>query len=185
MERSHLDAELSRLKHRPSGQPVPLLGVFTVVPAANGFTYAARIRELLLAAVSIARSADFDQDDVSPDSLPAWFLSHSTGETSAENDDRAGSEGKASYERNRGERPWTAEEWLYCFDPDLRSWSWWDVTADKDGHVRVWVDTKGEGHIPCEELWWAVYVAGASEVRTFTLEYASAWQEQQSLSEES
>ncbi|MFI6922323.1 hypothetical protein ACIBIZ_20455 [Nonomuraea spiralis] len=152
MSRKDLERELRRLRRRPSGGRRSCLDCWS-----------------------------FDSDELSVDALPAWFLALSRGETGDIPGDLIGSEGKRRYLATRDERPWSSEEWIYCFDPALRAWSWWDVTADENGRVCVWVDTAGEGHIPCEELWWALFVSGASTVESLTLEYGSGWSGQPSI----
>ncbi|KPM55132.1 hypothetical protein ACG83_17615 [Frankia sp. R43] len=143
--------------------------------------YSGRLRSLIAAAIEICMAADFEHDDVSEDGLPSWFLNLSDGSEDEAYGDAVGSAGKSRYLEVRDDRAWDAGEWIYCFDPDLRKWSWWDITVVDDGVVCVWVDTKGEAHIPCEELWWAVFVAGAQEVQTMTLETSSIWSQQDSV----
>jgi hypothetical protein len=136
---------------------------------------------LLSAAVQIAESNDFDSDEIANDRLPAWFLEISSGDSRSPGDDPIGHAGAQRYLAAREDRPWEASEWIYCFDPDLRAWSWWDATSDDRGTVNIWFDTMGEAHIPCEELWWAAYVAGAETVAPMTLESATVWRSQSSV----
>ncbi|GGR64086.1 hypothetical protein GCM10010282_66320 [Streptomyces roseolus] len=181
MSRNDSASEWHRLRKRPSEDPISLLGVFVVTPVADSVTYAQRLRDLIAGAVEISRSADFESGDVSDDTLPSWFLELSSGEAGDVPGDPVGSEGKRRYRDARDDRPWDSGDWIYCFDPDLRAWSWWDITVDQDGRVCVWIDTKGEAHIPCEELWWAIFVSGAVDADPLTLEFASAWSGQWSI----
>ncbi|MGY4969031.1 hypothetical protein ACWGCC_07330 [Streptomyces nigrescens] len=181
MSRYDLENELSRLGARPSEEPIKLLGLLLVDPISDSAEYAVRLRRLLSEAVKIARHADFDEEDVATDSLPSWFLELTTGTAEGPIGDTVGSEGKRQYLAARDDRPWDAEEWIYTFDPELRSWSWWDVTINNQGNVCVWVDTKGEPRVPMEELWWALYMAGARSVQPMSLEYAGVWRQQISL----
>ncbi|MCX4756999.1 hypothetical protein [Kitasatospora purpeofusca] len=181
MSRYDLASEGRRLRGRPPEDPISLLGLLVVTPAADGLKYAQRLRDLIAGAVEISSSANFESDDVSEDTLPSWFLSLSDGELGDAPGDSIGSKGKRRYLEVRDDRPWNSGDWIYCFDPDLRAWSWWDVTIDENGKICVWVDTKGEAHIPCEELWWAIFVSGAASVEPLTLELASAWSGQRSI----
>ncbi|WP_438297101.1 hypothetical protein [Streptomyces sp. HUAS TT7] len=169
------------MSERPTEDPISLLGLLVVTPVADGVKYAQRLRRLIAEAVEISRLADFEGDDVSEDALPSWFLELSSGSVGDVPEDSIGSEGKRRYLEVRDDRPWSSGDWIYCFDPDLRAWSWWDVTVDENGKVCVWVDTKGEAHIPCEELWWAAFVSGAVGVEPLTLEFASVWRSQRSI----
>lgn len=184
MDRYDLANELSRLGARPKQEPISLLGLLIVTPASSSGEYAARLRSLLSEAVKISRQADFDEENVTPAALPSWFLALTNGHTSGVDDDPVGSEGKSRYLAARDDRPWEAVDWIYTFEPELRSWSWWDVTVSDQGNVGIWVDTKGEPRVPMEELWWAVYLAGARNVEPMTLEYAEVWRRQVSLSVE-
>ncbi|MFF3745287.1 hypothetical protein [Streptomyces kronopolitis] len=181
MSRYDLANELSRLGTRASEEPIKLLGLLIVDPASDLSEYAVRLRHLLSEAVKIARTADFDEENVATASLPSWFLELTTGTPEVPNSDTVGSEGKRQYLAARDDRPWDAEEWIYTFDPELRSWSWWDATTNDQGKVCVWVDTKGEPRVPMEELWWALYTAGARSVQPMSLEYADVWHQQMSL----
>lgn len=181
MTRYDLASEGRRLGRRPSEDPIALLGLLVVTPVADGVKYAQRLRGLIAGAVEISGSVDFESDEVSERSLPSWFLALSGGAVGDVPGDPIGSAGKRGYLEARDDRPWDSEDWIYCFDPDLRAWSWWDVTVDENEKVCVWVDTKGEAHIPCEELWWAIFVSGAVSVDPLTLEFASVWSGQRSI----
>jgi hypothetical protein len=181
MSRYDLESEGIRLMGRPSEEPISLLGLLVVAPLADAGEYAERLRGLLAAAIAICKTVDFERDEVSEDELPPWFLNLSDGSHGRAQDDSVGAMGKSRYLEARDDRPWDAGDWIYCFDPDLRKWSWWDITVDGSGAVYVWVDTKGEAHIPCEELWWAVFVAGAERVESMTLETCSVWGQQESI----
>lgn len=176
-----MNRELSRIKRRPDEPPVHLLALLTVKPAIDATIYGCRLRNVILEALKIAQSVDFEQDDIETSTLPDWFLDVTNGKPPVHGDNSVESLGKRRYMQFKNEAAWSAQEWIYCFDPELRSWSWWDVTDDGQGNICVWVDTVGEAHIPCGELWWAVYAAGAEEVKPLTLAYASEWQSQSSL----
>lgn len=181
MTRYSLEQEVPRTEIRPSEDPVHLLALLKVQPAISGPEYATRLRKLIREALKVCATVDFEEDDVPTDSLPEWFLSITDGTSATPDIGSPESIGKSRYLAARENEAWEAEEWIYCFDPDLRKWSWWDATEDGHGNVSIWVDTLGEGHIPCEELWWAVYVAGAESVEPLTLEYSSDWAAQTTI----
>ncbi|MGW2230616.1 hypothetical protein [Streptomyces formicae] len=181
MTRYGLDQELTRTEGRPNEVPIHLLALLRVKPVISGPEYATRLREVIQEALRVCKRVDFAEDDVPVDSLPDWFLSVTDGTPDTPDANSPESIGKSRYLAARENEAWEAEEWIYCFDPDLRAWSWWDVTEDDRGNVSLWVDTKGEGHVPCEELWWAVYVAGAESVEPLTLQYSSEWAAQASI----
>ncbi|MGY0497401.1 hypothetical protein ACWZHB_02750 [Nocardia sp. FBN12] len=167
-ERGNSD-ELARISSHPLTKPTAILAVFLVHPAVSPELYIERLRTLISAAVGIAQSVNFDEDsDIALDSLPEWFR------TTA---DVASSEGARNYVDTGLGDIWDPEEWIYTFDPDLRAWTWWDVTVRADG-VAVWVDTLGEAHIPHEELLWALYVSGAERVDPLCMEDAAVWVEE-------
>jgi hypothetical protein len=182
MDRYDLHRELERTRHRASDPPIHLLALLTVNPVQRNEEYAKRLRSLICEAIKIAQVADFDADeDVQADSLPEWFRLIADGHSARPRGGSPENIGKLNYSDQRDNQPWDYGEWIYCFDPDLRKWSWWDITEDGQGKVCVWVDTKGEAHIPCEELWWAVYAAGAESTEPLTLEFSTKWQEQPSI----
>ncbi|MGA5819338.1 hypothetical protein ACPC54_15980 [Kitasatospora sp. NPDC094028] len=181
MSRYDPSFEGERLKLRPSEDPISLLGLLVVTPGTDSARYAERLRNVIGGAVEVVRSIDFERDDLPVDSLPSWFRELSSAAGDGAQGDPVGSEGKRRYLEAREDRPWDAEEWLYCFDPDLRAWSWWDVTLGSHGSVCVWIDTKGEAHIPCEELLWAIFLAGAGAVEPLTLEASTVWSSQPSI----
>ncbi|WP_155245366.1 hypothetical protein [Salinispora arenicola] len=181
MNRYDLASEAVRVLRRPDEEPIGALALLAVAPATSPEAYGHRLRALIGIAIHIVRAADFDQEDVPVDALPQWFLELSNEESVGDGNDEFGRLGKLRYLQTRENRPWGSEDWIYCFEPGLRAWSWWDVTLGMDGRVNVWIDTRGEAHIPCEELWWAVYVSGASTVEPMILESAETWRGQDSL----
>lgn len=52
---------------------------------------------------------------------------------------------------------------------------------DNTGKMNIWVDTKGGVYIPCEELWWAIYISGAVNVDSLKLEESTEWFAQTSV----
>jgi hypothetical protein len=59
--------------------------------------------------------------------------------------------------------PWTAMDWLYWFEPEQRSWWWWDARATEDAfEIRVAVEDYPFG---IGALRWLLKAAGARDVR--------------------
>ncbi|MFD3592919.1 hypothetical protein ACFWU5_09335 [Nocardia sp. NPDC058640] len=164
----NIDAnERARILAVPSTSPTVTLAVILVHPAVSFELYIERLRALISAAVDISRTVNFDEDStVAIDSLPEWFRNMS---------DVIAGEGASSYSNAGLGDPWDPEEWIYCFDPDLRAWAWCYVTVREDG-VAVWVDTLGESHVPHDELLWALYVSGAESVDPLYMEDATVWE---------
>lgn len=76
---------------------------------------------------------------------------------------------------------WTVQDLLSAFDPDLRSWTWWDVTRAGGNLVQVWADAMWEDTFDCEGLRWACYLSGAHSMVGPILEPAEVWARQPSL----
>jgi hypothetical protein len=132
VNRRQAAVEKQRLRQRPTEDPIKYLGLIVVRTENSLDKYASRLRDVLSHAVDIAWHADFDSDSISVSSLPAWFQGLTNGRTESISGDPVGDAGKAAYVDGAADRrSWDAEEWIYCFDPDLRSWSWWDVTSDQ------------------------------------------------------
>ncbi|MFE1594050.1 hypothetical protein [Nocardia sp. NPDC058705] len=164
-KRCHSD-ELARILSHSWSDPTATLLVFSVRPAVSCELYVERLRALISAAVMIARDVNFDDDsEIALDSLPEWFRVMS---------DAVSAEGSSNYLIADLGDIWDPAEWIYCFDPDLRAWTWWDVTVRADG-VAVWIDTLGEPHVPHGELLWALYVSGADRVDLPYAEDAAVW----------
>jgi hypothetical protein len=130
--------------------------------------YGRRLRDILSAAVATAREQGFDREVLDLHLMPSWFVAL-TGHVKSDLADIPVESlaGRASYYEARQEREWDIQEWLFCFDPELRRWLWWDLTTSDSDSLALWLDTKGELVVACEELWWAVYAAGAIDVRGF------------------
>ncbi|MFV2110455.1 MULTISPECIES: hypothetical protein [unclassified Micromonospora] len=158
------------------------MALLVIRPVASSADYAERLRSVVAAGVDAARTADFEQsEDISVEALPPWFQVLSTeGQLDVRNDE-VGIEGRRQYLAHRESRPWSWQDWIYCFEPGLRAWSWWDLTVREDGRLSLWVDTKGEAHVPCEELWWSAYVSGALTIDSMMLESADVWAGQASV----
>ncbi|MFJ3191566.1 hypothetical protein ACIPJQ_02875 [Streptomyces griseoviridis] len=153
-----------------------------IEPCGDLESFAHRFREIIFAAVSLANVQDFDCEVLDESGIPSWFsaVMGSGGNEQIE----IPSEvllGVDNYREIRDENRWDLQEWLFCFDPDLRRWRWWDLTTP-DGRVAyLWIDTRGEPVVACEELYWAAFSAGAREVRTVLQPPPESWNSQGSL----
>jgi hypothetical protein len=169
--------ELEKLRSEDfsgTGMP-PLLSRFLVTPILSASEYNSRIREVLAAVIETVKEFDALSDQVPVGLIPDWFV----GVTCGLNFKSSGPEFKGAryYVSCRHEEPWELQEWLFCFDPQMRGWRWWDLTWLPDGSIQLWVDSSGEPVFPCEELRWLAYVCGAKNVDGPILIPISAWLE--------
>lgn len=168
--------ELERIGSAPSrGTENPsVLAAFLVTVDMNVADYVARVRNVLTAAIQTANEIEGGSGSLPEDLIPDWFAEATRGSDVAGSDDAA-SLGSRQYVLHRGEEPWNLQDWLFCFDPQLRGWAWWDSTQESDQSVVLWVDSSGEAVFPCEELRWMTYVCGASAVEGPVLRSLSEW----------
>ncbi|MDI5964441.1 hypothetical protein [Streptantibioticus silvisoli] len=168
--------ECGRILRRPEVEEVPpYLGEFTVEVTGEVEEYVARLRSLLSSAVELGATNDFEDDEVPVDDVPGWFLSVSKGGSGDIPEfARLGSD---EFQRLPGSGVWSAQNWLFRFDPedDSRGWEWWDLTRSGPSRVAVWVDCQAEDFFGCQELRWALYVAGGSKVDGPNLRRSDAW----------
>jgi hypothetical protein len=175
-EINDLRHERQRVEVRPSTEGVPpVLTVFDVVPAVESQDYIRRVRAVLSAALTLAITESFGDDDLPTEGIPDWFaaVSGATGSEIAEFSRR----GMDRYHAAVNEKSWDLQWWLFEFDPDneFRGWAWWDATQLKDGRTRIWTDSWGESFFACDELRWLLYTAGADEVSGPSLADTSEW----------
>ena len=156
--------EANRILERPGFAPPPASTCLEVVPFGDRESYCNRLRRVIHSAVSLSRTQDFDNEVLDGALVPEWFAlltdNASTTDGSVPTQAR---EGAAAYFRAREEDELDLQEWLFMFDPELRSWSWWDLVEGEGASVLLYVDTGGETVVPFAELWWAVYACGARE----------------------
>ena len=167
MEDHHrgLEGEGNRVLGRPHSIPPQVLTCFKILPLGNQSTYCKRLRRLIYSTVLLSKGQDFDREVLNDTGIPAWFVYLTDGVPSTDREIPDGArEGAAKYFSARGGDEWDLQEWLFMFDPQLRSWSWWDVTGGGNGWLFLYIDTKGEIPVPLEELWWAMFASGAQVV---------------------
>ncbi|MFE0174949.1 hypothetical protein ACFWZ2_21765 [Streptomyces sp. NPDC059002] len=171
-----IERERGRVARRPRAQGAPpVLSWFEVRPTVPTEAYAARLRSVLDAALGVALSADFAEEDLPADSVPGWFATVS-GPLFARAPEFA-RRGRERYAAAIRGGSWELQGWLHEFDPDSesRGWAWWDLTHSPDGKLRIWADTWGEAFFACDELRWLAYVAGSDEVSGPYLAKAESW----------
>ncbi|MEU9603145.1 hypothetical protein [Streptomyces sp. NPDC048057] len=172
-----VEQERERVSERPEIDPdVPLLSYVEVTVAGSPEAYAHRLREVLAAVYDLAVQEDFDEEVVSVDTLPAWFVGVCRDGGGTE---PFAADGLAGYVERTGSGPWEIQDWLSRFDPELesRGWAFWDLTAPRDGgdRVRLWADTWGEPFFSWEELRFLTYVCGARAVEDPALAKPQVW----------
>ncbi|PPA41053.1 hypothetical protein BF14_015735 [Streptomyces griseus] len=146
--------------------------------SGDAAAYVERLRSVLVPAVRMGCTADFEQESLPVDEVPGWFAAVGSGSGSGDEERapqfaRAGREAYA--EHTGGGRPWDLQDWLYRFDPDehSRGWEWWDATVTGPSRVHVRVDSWGEPVFGCQDLLWAVFTAGAVRVEGPTVQITS------------
>ncbi|GHJ29712.1 hypothetical protein TPA0910_41450 [Streptomyces hygroscopicus subsp. sporocinereus] len=170
--------ELGRIDFPPveGAEGPPVLATFLVATSVDAVDYVARFRAALSAAIRTANQADFDSETISETLIPEWFAEVTRGSVVVGRDQVASS-GSQQYVSRRGEEPWELQDWLFCFDPQLRGWAWWDVTQLSNDAVLLWVDASGEPVFPCEEFRWLAYVCGAKNVEGPFVGSLSEWRQ--------
>lgn len=91
--------------------------------------------------------------------LPAWFLEACGPEMTigeAEAWLAAWRTDPAAHESD----PWSVRNWLWTFEPDQRSWWWWDADVVGEDEVRTTVIVEGLPFGP-DNLVWLLRAAGA------------------------
>ncbi|MGW1297013.1 hypothetical protein [Streptomyces sp. NPDC002533] len=177
-----LAAELQRVRERPGADAAPpVLSLFVIDVSGDAAEYVERLRSVLVPAVRLGCTADFEQESLPVDDVPGWFAEVGSGSGDEERAPRFARAGREAYsEHTGGGRPWDLQDWLYRFDPDedSRGWEWWDATVAGPSRVHVWVDSWGESFFGCQDLLWAAFTAGAVRVAGPTVRKAAVWHEE-------
>jgi hypothetical protein len=170
--------ELGRVDSAPSWstEAPAVLATFLVTASMGAADYVARVRAVLSAAIHAANSMDSDSESLPENLIPDWFAEVTRGSVVVGHDAPA-SLGIQQYVSRRGEEPWELQDWLFCFDPQLRGWAWWDATQLPDESVLLWVDSSGEPVFPCEEFRWLAYACGAKTVEGPVLRSVLEWRQ--------
>ncbi|MET9499922.1 hypothetical protein [Streptomyces sp. NPDC006552] len=170
-------AELDRVRQRPTADVAPpALAAFTAELTQPFPDYADRVREVLAAALYLASTAEFDDEDLPTDRFPEWFarVSSRNGEPPAE----FARDGRAAFlERSGKQNPWSLQNWIYRFDPDeeSRGWEFWDIAQTGTSQARIWVDSWGESSFGSLDLLWLLYTAGAARVEGPQVHKPAVW----------
>lgn len=170
-------AELDRVRQRPPAESAPpVLAAFTVdVAEGSPAAYAQRVRHVLSAALHLACTAEFDDEDLPADEFPDWFTAISARDGEAH--EEFARDGRTAYTHRSGGNPWSLQNWIYRFDPDedSRGWEFWDVVPLGPSQVHVWVDSWGESFFGSLDLLWLLYTAGAAHAEGPEIRKASTW----------
>lgn len=172
--------ELRRVHTRPDDRPPTGLLAWGIRVVGEWSDYALRLRSVISGALTIAEQQSFEQDEIDVDGLPQWFVHVTEGDYGRAAVPAACRIGRQRYLDLVEDRPWTIQEWIFNFDPELRHWAWWDLTADQD-RLALWLDSSGESAFAADELRWAAFSAGAAEVTSLGVLSSSIWREQSSL----
>lgn len=168
--------ELERVRFGPKGGAPPVMVRMNVSPLLKSGEYACRLREVMASVIFIGSTQGFEREYFDYSSLPGWFLaSFYDIKPEGEGADGFVLQGCENYYRSRQGDAWGVHEWISLFDPEDRSWVWWDVVIPGGGDVSIFVDTRGEPVVPFEELWWMLYAAGAKSVSGPSLATSSEW----------
>ncbi|MER5526089.1 hypothetical protein ABT075_16015 [Streptomyces sp. NPDC002677] len=171
-------AELDRVRQRPAIESAPpVLAAFTVdVFGGTPEDYALRVRRVLSAALHLACTAEFGNEDLPTDEFPDWFKTISVRDGEAPPQEFA-RHGRTAYVDHSGGGPWSLQDWIYRFDPeeDSRGWEFWDTVRAGPARVCVWVDSWGESFFGSLELLWLLYAAGATHVEGPEVHKADTW----------
>jgi len=157
-------------------QSPPELVAMEVTPELAPQEYLNRIRSVLGPAVALAQRNNFDVEILPTNSIPVWFSEVSNGAPNVSNLlSNSAHSGAQRYISRLHQNPWDLQEWLFCFDPERRGWSWWDATVANSGTVTLWLDTLGEPTVPWDDFIWLAYVTGALSVNEATLKSSDEW----------
>ncbi len=171
-------AELDRVMQPPAIESAPpVLAAFTVdVFEGTLEAYALRVRRVLSAALRLAFTAEFDDEDLPTDEFPDWFRTVSVRDGEASSPIFA-RQGRSTYMDRSGGGPWSLQNWIYRFDPDeeSRGWEFWDIVPAGPSRLRVWVDSRGESFFGSLELLWLLCTAGAAQVEGPEVRKAGMW----------
>ncbi|MGW6358224.1 hypothetical protein ACWFR5_24415 [Streptomyces sp. NPDC055092] len=170
-------AERERTRMRPAIESAPpALAEFTVDVIGSTAEYAERVLHVVAAALDLACTAEFDDEDLPTDGFPDWFARVSgQGEIA---DQEFARDGRTAFLTRSGKtKPWSLQNWIYRFDPDeeSRGWEFWDVVQVGPAEVRVWVDSWGESFFGSLDLLWVLYTAGAARVEGPTVQGPDVW----------
>ena len=178
--------EAQRILGRHGTAPPPAPTCLDIVPFGDHESYCKRLRRVIHSAVSLSRTQDFDSEVLNEALVPEWFaLLTDNASTTDRSVPAQAREGAAAYFRVREEDEWDLQEWLFMFDPELRTWSWWDLVEGEGTSLLLYVDTGGEPVVPFADLWWAVYACGARVADGPFMVNSAHWKERSGLGDTS
>jgi hypothetical protein len=125
-----------------------------------------RIREVLRSVVSQDPAA-WPSAEAWHNLLPAWFVAASARERTPEEAERDlalwRAREAAGLPEEEEDPPWSVQEFVYWFTPQMRNWWWWDaeVTATDGFTITLATD---EVHPPHDALLWLLRAAGVQQI---------------------
>lgn len=159
--------ELSRLTHGPEpGQGIAGKGSVRFYAKCRGDA------ELVLArAKQVLESVLRSSSDPWPslDSwrrlLPKWFVTSCRRELTQEEAERELQAWRASTSEEKAvlNQQWTLSGWLYWFQPENRTWYWWDAAVENPNSIQVAVEVH-DWPFPWDALRWLFTCAGADSL---------------------
>ena len=94
--------------------------------------------------------------------LPDWFIAASAPEMTADEADAALAVSREDQIKHQDD-PWPVSNWLYWFEPELRSWWWWDAQRIGENGLDIVLVVEGFP-FTSEDLRWLLTAAGAREL---------------------
>lgn len=175
--------ELQRLIKRPKEPPRFSLAVLEIKPFGDLDAYARRLREVIFSGIELSLREDFNKEELDSSKVPVWFINVTDRNHQSNQDipDYLIKGCNLYYQIYDNEEEWSVQEWLFCFDPQCRNWIWWDLTIANNQTLFLWIDTRGEPIIACQELRWAAFAAGAEVAHDLVFQSGEIWTQQLSV----
>ena len=152
--------ELRRIDHGPADSE-STEGAFVVhitARADDSSAVLSRVREVLRI-VAAGPGLTADQDRASR--MPAWFSAACAPEMTVAQADGQLARWRAN-PADHEEDPWTLANWLYWFEPDMRSW-WWDGGVVGPDALSIEILVQGYPYAN-GALRWLLRAAGARDI---------------------
>lgn len=160
--------ELQRLNASPSdGDPISGLGTVRFLVHCNGNAgEVLRRAKEVLNTVLIHSGDRWPSDEEWRGLLPAWFVARCAREKSPEEAEQwlewwRGLNPEQQAEASRAN--WTLSNWLSWFEPDERSWRWWDARVETPQRILLAVAVDG-WPFPWGALEWLFLASGTQRV---------------------
>lgn len=171
--RERLELELKRIiKGVVPNDKLSSMGLvrFTVRCNGNGNQVLRNVKEVLSIVVKQSLSiSEWPSDDEWAGYLPGWFTNRFAEPLTQEAAEKwlkwwksLSQEEQARVEK---ESQWSLPNWIYWFQPDNRTWHWWDGACFDDYSCSVEIEV-AEWPFPWGALRWLFRAAGAEEIES-------------------